>query len=182
MPAIKLEDLSVKQLQEELVKLGVPSEDAKKFTTKAPLIATLKALNVKAGQKVATLEPKADPKEEKQVEKKWQSKAERQRAYWGAQPKVRILVPLEGKEKQGIVKWVFNPKTEREEQVYISGAIQPVTENGAKYLVPKGIYVEVPEPVAKVIQDKYQQTSEAGANLLIDRIDPETGRKVSEQL
>lgn len=174
---------TLKDLQNELISLGMPQESAELMKTKAQAVAiidTLKASNVV--NKVDTLEEKVDPSEDRKIEDSWKSKAQRQIKYWSEQPKVRILVPLEGQEKTGVVKWQYDPKEKRDVQVHVGGAVQPVTENGAKYLVPKGVYVEVPEPVAKVIQDKFQQTSEAGADLLIDRVDPETGRPVRDQL
>lgn len=184
----RLADLSVKELQAEAVKLGMPEDDAKLFTVKAPLIATINTLKASGAaqqvttEKITTLNAPPNPQEEKRIEQEHLSKADHMRNVLAKQGKVKILVPLEGKETKGVVDWVYNSKTDRDEQVHRGGAIQPVTLNGYQYLVPKGVYVEVPEQIAQVIQDKYQQTSEAGSNLLIDRIDPETGKQVSEQL
>ena len=169
---------TLKELKVEATALGVKDVDA--FISKRQILAAMDS--IKGVQPVATINPTMNPKEEKKVEKKWENKAEAMRVKLEAQPKVRILVPLEGKETQGVVKSYYNEKTKRQEQKHISGAVQAVTLNGYMYLVPKGIYVEVAEQIAQVIQDKFNQTSEAGSNILIDRIDPETGRPVADQL
>lgn len=177
------EEKTVKDLQKELVALGMPEEDTQKFQTKATLIATINTLRaVSANQKVTTLEPKIDIQEEKKIEKKWLSKAENMRSVLEAQPKVRIMIPLDPKEKPGVVNLVYNPKTGRKEQVYVSGAVHPFTNNGYKYLVPKGIYVSVPQQIADMIEERFGQVSEVSERLLIDRIDPETGKPVRNQL
>lgn len=175
--------MTMKQLKEELVNLGMPADDVVKFNSKVQVIAAINAIKAaKVVNKVDSLEEKIDIKEEKQVAKVYTTKAKRQYAYWDSEPKVSILVPLEGKEKQGVVREEYSQIEGRIIQTHVSGAIQPVTENGATFLVPKGVYVEVPRPVAKLIQDKYNQTAAAGSNILIDRIDPETGKKVADQL
>lgn len=64
------------------------------------------------------------------------------KAVLDAQPKVRILVPLEGNEKLG--------------------AFHPVTINGYRLNVPKGVYVAVPQTVADIISEAfnvYEQNS-----------------------
>lgn len=67
------------------------------------------------------------------------SKAEAMKLKLMAQPKVRIFVPLEGKEKLGVT---------------IS-----VILNGYRLNVPKGVYIDVPEQVAEVIADSLNQSS-----------------------
>jgi len=69
------------------------------------------------------------------------SKAEIMRAHLAKQPKVRILIPLEGKEKPGITV--------------------PVTINGYRQNIAKGVYVEVAEQVADMIMKSQKQTLEA---------------------
>ena len=195
-----MEELSNKQLQEKLVELGMPQEEASKILTKSTLIATINTLEsmkaeVEKSAEVAAKateaakesekagpEEKENPVEEKQVEKAWISKAHRQWTFWDEQPKVRILVPLTGQEKKGFIRFEFSKVFKREIPVHVSGAIQTVIENGAQYVIPKGVYVEVPEPVAKRIEDKFQQTSDAGRDYLADRIDPRTGHPVSDKL
>lgn len=176
-----LEGKTNKELQDELVNLGMPAEEADKIKTSSVLISVINTLRAnKTVQNPA--QPELDPREEKLVEKNWRAKTKKQWAFWDSSPKVSILVPLSGKEKQGVIRWVFDKGLGREVPVHVDGAIQPVTENGAQYLIPKGVYIEVPSPVAKIIQDKFRQTSEAGRNIRADRMDPETGHPVSDRL
>jgi hypothetical protein len=170
---------TLKELKVEATALGVKDVDA--FISKRQVLAAMESIKGVA-QPVTNINPPMNPKEEKKSEKHWLNKAEAMRVKLEAQPKVRILVPLEGKEIQGVIKTTYNQATKRQEQRHVSGAVQPVTLNGYMFLVPKGMYVEVPEQIAQVIQDKFNQTSQAGSNILIDRIDPETGRSVAEQL
>lgn len=174
------DEITLKELQLFAIEKGI--KNAEIFRTKDQLVAALDLIKEQVETPVATINPPISPKEEKASVKHWENKAEKMRLILEKQPKVRILVPLEGKERQGVIQLFHNPKTNRDEQRIISGAIQPVTLNGYAYYVPKGMYVEVPEQIAKVIQDKFKQTSEAGENIRIDRIDPETGHPVSEQL
>lgn len=178
------QEKTVKELQAELVSLGMPEEAAKAFTTKAPALATINTLKATHAQakieRVASLEEKPNPKEESIERRVYDSKADQMMQKLEGQRKVRVLIPLEGKEQQGIV---------REEVVhgrriytYVGGAVETVILNGYKVLIPKGQYVEVPEQVADVIAEAQQQTSQAGRQFLIDRIDPETGRPVRDLL
>lgn len=72
------------------------------------------------------------------------SKAQRQKEHFAKQDKVKIFVPLEGKEKLG-------------QQL-------PVTVNGYRVNVPKGVYCEVPEQVAQIVMDSLNQTEAAVNN------------------
>lgn len=66
------------------------------------------------------------------------------KAVLDAQPRVRIIVPLEGSEKLG--------------------AFYPVTINCHRVNVPKGVYVDVPQAVADVVMESlniYEQASAA---------------------
>lgn len=175
----QLEEMSLIKLQEEAVNLGMDKNDVRLFTVRAPIIAAIKAMKTIKGTAVIDVET---PQEKESTEKNWKSKAKIMEERLNTQPKVRILVPLEGKEKRGDVRMVKNSKTGEMEQAHFGGAIQSVILNGYKYLVPKGIYVEVPQQVADQIQEKYQQTSEAGKQFLIDRVDPQTGKSVRDQL
>jgi len=74
------------------------------------------------------------------------SKAEIMREHLAKQPKVRILIPVEGKEKPGITV--------------------PVTINGYRLNIMKGVYVEVPEQVADAVMKSQKQTMEALNNPL----------------
>jgi len=169
-----LTKLSVRELREVIVKLGMSESDAEQFETKKPLIAAINTLRA--------LKVKETPGQLKREKEQYLSKAERMRERLMKQPKVRILVPLGVGEKPGVIKWVYNKKTKREEQVYVKGAYLPVQLNGFKILVAKGVYQEVPQQVADVISESQHMTSEAGRAFLIDRIDPETGKPVRDRL
>lgn len=178
------QEKTVKDLQKELVSLGMPEEAAKAFTTKAPALATINTLKATRAQakveRVATLEEAPNPKEESIERRVYDSKADQMMQKLEGQRKVRVLIPLEGKEQQGIVR--EEVVRGRRIYTYVGGAVETVILNGYKVLIPKGQYVEVPEQVADVIAEAQQQTSQAGRQFLIDRIDPETGRPVRDLL
>lgn len=183
MTETNYELMTVKELRTEAIKLGMPEQDAETFTVKAPLIATINVLKAKeVVKRVDSLEEKINPKEEKSFEKAYMTKRERMRLRLMAQPRIRMLVPKEPTEKDGVVKWVLDPKLGYEVQVYVSGAVKTVTLNGYKYLIPKGVYSEVPQQIADIIEKSQQQTSEAGQDKLLDRIDPNTGMSVREMM
>ena len=69
------------------------------------------------------------------------------------QQKVRMFLPLEGTEKPG--------------------AFVPVTLNGYRLNVPKGVYVDVPEQVADVLRESFDQTEAA---LRQNRIDLDSSK------
>ena len=172
------------ELQEEAASLGAPEAQIKLFNEPTQLAAFIETLRATAPVAPAPtqVDPAASPSEEKETEESWRNKADKMRDLLMKQPKIRMLVPLEGQEKIGVVNWVYNSKTKRDEQVHVSGAVQPVTLNGFTWLVIKGDYDNVPEQVANVIGDKLHQTANAGKNLLLDRTDPATGQSVRNQL
>lgn len=173
------QEKTLKELREELVGLGISAEKAEKFTTKAQLVTTIEALRA-AGDKVESLDPKINPKEEKEDLKRWQSKSERMREHLESQPKVRVLIPLDPNEKQGVVREIES--NGRKETVHVSGAVWSKTFNGYRVIVPKGVYWSVPEQIAENIEQEYNQTQHAGDQWRIDRVDPETGKSVKSQL
>jgi len=69
------------------------------------------------------------------------SDAERMRAHLAKQPKVRVLIPLIGKEMQGTT--------------------MSVIINGYRLNIAKGVYVDVPEQVADMIMESQKQTVKA---------------------
>jgi hypothetical protein len=71
------------------------------------------------------------------------NKADAMKARLAKQPKVSIFVPLEGKEK-------------------VKQAFLPVTLNGYRLNVPKGVYVEVPQQIADIVMESLNQTEQAG--------------------
>ncbi len=78
------------------------------------------------------------------VAKVHEDKSRRMKEHLAKQPRVKIFVPLEGKEKPGTQL--------------------PVTMNGYRMNIPKGVYCEVPEQVAQIIMDSLNQT-EAATNI-----------------
>ena len=173
-----MEEKTIKQLKEELTALGFSTKALEGMKTKGALLATIEALK---GEPVESLTPTADPKEEKSTEVSWQTKADRMAKHLEKQTPVRVLVPLDSNEKVGEVKVVRNSRGILEYR-YISGAVWSKTFNGYKVTIPKGTYFDVPEQIAKNIAREHDQTQSAGANIRLDRLDPRTGRKVSEQL
>ena len=166
--------LSVKELRKILVGLGMPKDDTEAFETKKPLIATI--LTLRANAVVVT------PGQLKKDKKKYLSKKETMRAKLMKQRQIRILIPAQGTDKPGVVKWVYNKISKRKEQASIRGAYTPVQINGFKWLVPHGIYTEVPEQVADMISESQNMTTDAGKDFLIDRDDPKTGKPVRDKL
>ena len=94
-------------------------------------------------------------KDEEEIEKVRESrlsKAQRTKEKLSKQPLVRMYLPLEGKEKVG--------------------SIHPVTINGFRVNVPKGIYVDVPQQIADVLADSFKQTEDAGKAYRLDLNNP----------
>lgn len=196
------EQVGFKELKQELVDLGMPLEEVNLLKSTAQLnavINTLKASKAKIDleekeedgpqppvtpkkeEKVATLEEIQTPNEKRMFEKEYSSKADRMRIKLEGQSKIRVLLPLEGEEKQGIVEWRTDARG-IQRQVHLSGAIDQVMLNGYKFIIPKGIYYDVPQQIAEVLSTAYNQTQNAGANISLDRIDPRTGKRMSEIL
>jgi hypothetical protein len=189
-----LELLSVKELQDKLVELGMPEDDVAAFKTKAPLIASIKTLQTKDAEKtvevaekveevkkVASITEKPNPVEDRMVNKAWKAKAEAMRRHLEKQEDVSIILPLEPGEKPGVVE-TRTDKYGYDYQVAVSGAVETIQLNGLKILIPKGTYTKVKRQVAEIIARSQQQTLEAGRDVEIDRIDPATGRPVREML
>jgi hypothetical protein len=178
-----MNEMTVKDLQKELVKLGISEEESAKFTVKATIIATLNALKAKESkepEKVSTLTPSVDPKEEKQIESRWQSKADRMCDFFESQPKISIMIPCEANEKPGVVEVVM--VRGRKQYKFISGGVWSKSFNGYRVIVPKGTYYDVPKSVAENIASELNQTQQAGSKWGLDRIDAETGKPVRDQL
>ena len=66
------------------------------------------------------------------------SKAEKMKARLALQPEITIMIPLEGREKKG--------------------STFPVTINGYRLNIQKGVYVPVPKQVAEIVMDSQSQT------------------------
>ena len=172
------QEKTVKELQDELVKQGFEKEAVTGIRTKSALLAMISALEEKS--QVTSLNPPSDPKEERDTEKNWQAKADKMAKHLDKQPKVRVLIPLEPNEKVGVVK-EFRVKGILQYR-YVSGAVWSKTFNGYRVILPKGVYTDAPEQIADNIAKELDQTQRAGEHLKIDRIDPNTGRPVRDQL
>lgn len=179
---LSLEEMSLKQLQEEAVKLG--AKDVEDFTTKKQMLNVIHTLQAKppAAPAFQTTTPGLDnPSADNRM---WMDKRSRMMAILWEQmargEKTRVLIPLEGKEKPGKVSVVV--KGNRKEFIPLGGAIDTVCLNGYVWMIPKGVYSEVPNRVADELGTAQQETANAGAAFDINRIDPNTGRPVSDQL
>lgn len=173
------------ELKQELVSLGMPSEEADAFKTKGQIMSvinTLKASQIvaeKPVEKVATLEDVETPSEKKAFEHSYISKATIMRDKLMAQQQVRFMIPCEAGEKAGVVEWRTD-KNGQKYQFHVSGAIETVQLNGFKFIIPKGTFCNVPEQIAEVLSTSQQLTNAAGANISMDRIDDKTGRPMTD--
>lgn len=68
-----------------------------------------------------------------------------------AAPKIAYVVPLDPGEKPG--------------------AVQVVSLNGYALTIKKGVRVNIPEPLAQILDEKYQVEAEAGADMRDDNWD-----------
>jgi hypothetical protein len=177
----KLEELSLKELKEKAIALGIPEEDLKGFASRTPLIVMLRAIQNKPSEPVKTLESVESTKVREEDDRRWENKVERQRKFYDSQPKIRTLIPTEGDEKPGVVKKV-DGSLNYENLVPISGAVWSKTFNGLRVVYPKGVYIDVPEEIANKIGLELNLTNHAGDQWRLDRVKPETGEQVSKQL
>lgn len=180
----KNEEKTLAELIEESIALGFPREVAETFKVKAQVqgvINTLKAKEVV--EKVDSLDEKRNPREEKELEKAYVTKAQRMMQIWLDAPTSQILYPSDPGVAAGRVEWRTDERGNRI-QVALTPAntVEPVIVNGATWIVPKGVLVEVPAPVARIIADRLQLTNQAGSNISLDRVDHRTGRQMSEVL
>lgn len=173
-----MEELTLKELQEKASEAGFPLEDAQRIMSKSPLISIINSFE----QKQKPMAEAIDPGEEKTVAKIHTTKKRAMEQHLARQPRVRILLPLEQGGKKGEVITTYDEQNGTIKQSKVSGDSHPVTLNGFVFNVPKGTYAEVPEQVAKTIEDKFTQESAAGESWKIDRVDPETGRPVGDAL
>jgi len=81
------------------------------------------------------------------------SKAQRMQAKLEKQPKIRMMIPLMGKEKKG---QVF-------ESVIINGYRTGHKGEGTDW--PKGVYINVPKQVADILEESLNQESEVGEKI-----------------
>lgn len=171
-----LEELTLTQLKEKALVLGIPEQELKNFTTKAPLITTIRAMQNIKPEPVKTLEPVESTQVREADDRRWENKVERMKNFLASQPTVRVLIPLDEGEKPGELKEVNG------EMVAVGGAVWSKTFNGYRVTIPKGKYWTVPQAIAENIEQEYHQTTHAGDAFRIDRVKPETGEQVSKQL
>jgi predicted nucleic-acid-binding protein len=187
---------TLKELKQDLIDNGMSPESVKAFIKREQAIEVLNILKEKKMiekqvinpvkeevKKVASIEEAPNPSEEKAIEKSWRSKAQIMMDIWLTEPKVRTLIPSDPGKKPGNVEWRTD-KFGMKVQVATTpeDTIESFQANGAKWLIPKGVYVEVPERVAKGLAERLQLTNEAGSNISLDRIDPTTGKVMSDIL
>ena len=142
-----LEEMTVKELQAELI-LKFNFVGAEVFTSRAQLIAVYNNLQKKMiDQPKNTAEPVID--NARQDEKHYESKAAKMKALCDKEPKVRFMIPLGIGEKPG--------------------AIETAQINGYRLNILKGVMVSIPERFAKLLEESYKMTAEAGQDLLVDR-------------
>ena len=110
-----------------------------------------------------------------------ENKVERQRRFYDSQPRIRTWIPLEGDEKEGVVKKVEGSPN-YDSLVHVSGAVWSKTFNGLRVIYPKGAYIDVPKDIADNMGLELHLTTHAGDQWKIDRVKPETGELVSKQL
>ena len=183
---VPLEDMTVKQLQDEATKLGVP--EAENFITRKQLLSVISMAQNKlaAPGPVSNVAPATVPglDNRSKDEKHWMGKrGAMMEKLWDQMEsgqKARILLPLDPNEKPGVVQVKMVGK--RKEFFHISGAVWKKTFNGYLWMVPKGVYTEVPEQIALSIEREQTKVLEANKRYDINRIDPETGRPVVDQL
>jgi len=175
------------ELKQELVSLGMPSEEADAFKTKGQIMSVINTMKAQKAvieakapiEKVATLEDVETPSEKKAFEHIYISKATIMRDKLMAQQQVRFMIPCEAGEKAGVVEWRTD-KNGQKYQFHVSGAIETVQLNGFKFIIPKGTFCDVPEQIAEVLSTSQQLTNSAGANISMDRIDDKTGRPMKD--
>ena len=183
---IYAEDITLSELREVADSMGL--KELKSFTTKQSLITVIELLKEKKDEsekpkEVAEVAEKTETAvdsepDESNVIVAHTSKKEIMRLRLEGQPKKTLFLPLEGKEIEGEVAY---DKKKKQWQV-VSGTCESCIINGFVTYVPKGKYWEVPEQVFEVFKESQTSTQRAGQEMLMNRINPETGTPVSERL
>lgn len=184
---VPLEEMTLAQLKEEAVKLGGTNLDA--FKSRDQMLTVISMLQNKpatpatpaATQFTPVVPGLDDPNKDM---KAWMGKRGiMMDKLWGQLErgeKTRVLLPLGPKEKKGVVRVLS--KGNRKEFEPVSGAIWAKSFNGYTWMVPKGEYTDVPNQVAEEIEREQVGTLNAGEQWDVNRIDPQTGRPISERL
>lgn len=176
-------ELTLVQLKERAIELGVDEAVVKTLTNKAQVVAFIEILENKAEEN-KLVDPSTSaietPKEKLSFDKAWESKRDTMGRILEAQPKVGIAIQLETGEREGIVESrVVNGI--REFKV-ISGAVKEKIINGYKWILPKGVMTQVPEQVYELLSKELNVMAKLSSQKSIDRIDPLTGKPVREAL
>lgn len=158
-----LSDLKEMLIAEEM--LGAEFIDNKKVAAAAILTLKKKKEERAAPAPGEVLDTPAAPVvaptvQDQLIMNKWKSKTQKFKEYCATCPKVRVMIPFDIGEKPG--------------------AAAELQINGYKLTVLKGIYVDIPEPFAEMVQESWNQTLKAGEDLLLDRVDPATGKPMRE--
>jgi len=146
---IELNEFTMKELQKMAKERGV---DIKGLKTKKPVAEAIKKSDEEGEPEVPEVPSEAPVKSEslgagiKAGHIPKGSKAEKMLEHLSKQPMIRILIPIEGKERPGTTV--------------------PFTLNGLRLNVAKGVYVDVPEQIAEMVMKKQKQTVEALNNPL----------------
>jgi hypothetical protein len=156
-----LEEYTLSDLKEIAAAEGISGLET--FDRKSQVISILTNVRMaRKGDESVITPAKLSPKEEATDEKKWRADAQKMRDILHAQPKVRVMIPLEIGERKG--------------------SYHTVIINGYRMDIMKGVFVDVPEQVGKMIEESFELTARAGEELLLERVDPLTGRPMSETL
>ena len=134
---------TIKELRTEAEQLGIKGVES--FTTKKQLLVVMDAVKSKTPGV-------AQPTSPEDI-KRYVSKAAAMKARLEAQPLVRFMIPLSPGQK-------LKDKP-----------VHPVTLNGYRTLVRKGIMVDIPEQVAEELSRSLNMTSVAGEEHRLDRDD-----------
>ncbi len=187
-PSEDLNSMTLGQLKEVAVGLGMDTEAANKFTGKAQIIATIQLVKqtmvrVPQGVPVADSEVEIDDPATKtrkvtkedgttvvkeavrdninEDRRNFETRKSKIKAFLDSQPKVQVFVPRDFGEK--------------------AGAILPVTINGYRYSILKGVMVNVPKGVYEVIKNSVEATDRVGAEFSQDRVkfDEQLGQNIN---
>ncbi len=182
-------DRGLKDIHNDLLAAGFPKDQVKGLQSKAVAQAVLDSMKKNpapavqpAGkiEKVESLEEKPNPKEDKLIEQQYTSRKDIMRAKLEAQTQVPIFIPKPDDKPAGVVKKVLvRGKTE---YVHVGGEVEVFTNNGYQVIVPKGVQTYVPLQIFNQWAEAVSATQKAGSEFSVDRIDPDTGRRVADRL
>ena len=153
-----LKDRSLEELH-TILREKYQFENPESLRSKKSAQAVIQNLEARA----AALQPSekvsdANRRVSQEVEKmRHMSKKERMKKILAKQPKIRMMIPLTGKEVKG----------QAFESVIINGYRTGHKGEGTDW--PKGVYVDVPKQVADMLEKAYNQTSDLGSSLRADR-------------